>query len=352
MGSATAWWLARRGREVVLVDQFGAGHDRGSSHGSTRIFRFAYPDVDYVTLAQAALPMWREVEDDAGETLLEITGAVDHGAPKSVDATAAALAQCGARHELLSPAAAAERWPHMVCDSAVLFHPDGGRCLAGKSVAALQRRAADHGADVRLGVGRATVRVDGDAAVVRAGDDEWRAPVAVVTAGAWIAGTIGESVQLPPLRVSLEQVQHFRPRHASDAEAAAWPSFIHHRAPWVYGLYSPGEGLKAAQHHVGPEVDPDSPDRPSDAALLTTAVAYVERWFPGLDPEPVGVARCLYTSTANEDFVLDRAGPIVVGSPCSGHGFKFTPLVGRILADLADGSTSPDWIPPRFRLPA
>ena len=85
MGSATAWWLARRGVEVALFEQFAPGHTRGSSHGGTRIFRFAYYDPFYVRMAQASLPLWRVLEDDAGESLLDITGAVDHGEPSSVD---------------------------------------------------------------------------------------------------------------------------------------------------------------------------------------------------------------------------------------------------------------------------
>src|SRR4051794_21330753 len=148
MGSATAWWLARRGVEVVLLEQFEPGHTRGSSHGGSRIFRFAYYDPFYVRMAQAALPLWRELEDDVGETLLDITGAVDHGDPRSVDRVAAARAECGASHEVITPDAARERWPAMRFDGRVLFHPDGGRCRADATVAALQRRAAELGADI------------------------------------------------------------------------------------------------------------------------------------------------------------------------------------------------------------
>jgi sarcosine oxidase len=330
MGSSTAWWLARRGRTVVLLEQFERGHDRGSSHGATRIFRLAYPDPTYVRLAQEALPLWRELEDDAGQVLLEVTGAVDHGDPRSIEATAGALAACGATHEVIDRRAAEERWPHMRFDGDVLFHPDGGRCLAGATVAALQDRAAAHGADVRFGVGPATVERDGDGVAVRAQDEEWQAPVAVVTAGAWAAAVAGSLVDLPPLTVTREQIQHFGPADLS------WPSFIHHRQPWVYGLAGVDEGMKVAEHHVGAVVDPDDRGAP-DAGASAAMARYVERWFPGLDPQPRHLATCLYTTTADERFVLERRGPIVVGSPCSGHGFKFTPLIGRLLADLATG---------------
>ena len=119
-----------------------------------------------------------------------------------------------------------------------------------------------------------------------------------------------------------------------DSDDTAWPSFIHHRAPWTYGLLTPGVGVKVGLHHTGPRVEPDSAASLDDA-MATAAADYVRRWFPGLDPTPLEPSRCLYTTTPDESFVLERHGPIVVGSPCSGHGFKFTPRIGQILADLA-----------------
>lgn len=330
MGSATAWWLARRGVDVVLVEQFELGHDRGSSHGETRIFRFAYPEARYVRLAMEALPLWRELESEAGRTLLETTGAVDHGDPGAIAATAAALDACGAPYELLDPAAAAERWPAMRFDGSALFHPDGGRCLAGAAVAALQERAAAHGATVRGGVGAATLATAGGGVVVRTpGGEEWRARVAVVTAGAWVRRVLGGLAPMREHVVTREQIQHFAP-----LDDTAWPSFIHHRAPWTYGLLTPGLGVKVGLHHTGPQVDPDTVGELDDA-MATAAADYVRRWFPGLDPTPLERSRCLYTTTPDESFVLERHGPIVIGSPCSGHGFKFTPRIGQILADLA-----------------
>lgn len=326
MGSATAWWLARRGVDVVLLEQFGSGHTRGSSHGGSRIFRLAYDEPDYVRMAQAALLLWRELEDDAGEPLLDITGAIDHGNANSVDAVADAMATCGAPFERLAPEAAAERWPAFRFDSDVLLHPEGGRCRADATVAALQRRAAAHGAEVRFDA-KADLRILGDSVEVEAAGDTWSAPIAVVTAGAWVTKLLGE--QAPPVTVTQEQVQHFAPVVEQD-----WPSFIHHREPWIYGLLTPGEGVKVDEHHVGPVVDPDArlPRRPD---LERTLVRYVEEWMPGLDPTPINTTECLYTTTPDESFVLERVGPVVIGSPCSGHGFKFTPLIGQRLADVA-----------------
>jgi sarcosine oxidase len=337
MGSATAWWLARRDRSVALVEQFEQGHARGSSHGASRIFRYAYEDPRYVRMAQEALPLWRELEDDVGRRLLEITGGLDHGDSALVDPIARSLDARAVDYERLAPDAAAERWSGMRFEGTVVHCPGAGRCLADATVLALQGRAVALGADVRFGTGPASLTWTDGTATVRAGNVEWRAPAAVVTAGAWLPSVVGERVPLPPLSLTREHIQHFVPRSPD----VAWPSFIHHEPEgWRFGLMSPGEGVKVAEHMTGPPTDPDDPPPPEPDVPGTGDPAdrvrrYVEEWLPGLDPAPVHPATCLYTTTPTHDFVLERHGPIVVGSPCSGHGFKFTPLIGRMLADLA-----------------
>jgi sarcosine oxidase len=347
MGSATAWRLARRGHDVVLLERFEQGHCHGSSHGGSRIFRFAYEDPDYARLAVEALPLWRELEDDSGRTLVEITGGVDHGRPEAVDRIVDSLAAVGAPAERLHPDAAAERFPGMRFDRAVVYSPDTGRCLADLAVRTLQERAGALGAQVRFSAGAAAVDVHDDHVVVRVPDDEsWRARVAVITVGGWAEPVLGGSGKygMPPLIVTEELISHFTPRDPN----REWPSFIHHGDGLdAYGLRTPGEGVKVGGHHEGAVVQADDRTFALDPAHVARTVAYVERWLPGLDPTPHHGATCLYTNTPTEDFVLDRVGPLVIGSACSGHGFKFTPLVGRILADLAEGVPTPL---PRFRL--
>ncbi len=347
MGSSAAWWLARRGRRVVLLEQFEQGHMRGSSHGGSRIFRFAYPDVEYVALAQAALPLWRELEDDAGVALLDTTGGLDHGDPAVIATVADALTARGAAFEMLSPEAAHERWPSMAFDRSVLFQPDAGRCRADDTVRALQDRAAEHGAHVRFSTGPAELVERDDHVVARCReiDLEVDAATAVITAGAWVESVVGSHVALPPITVTQEQVVHFAPRDERE-----WPSFIHHGDDVVYGLRTPGEGIKIGGHHTGPAVHGDTRTFDLDHARVDVAVRYAERWLPGVEPIPVFGVTCLYTTTPTEDFVVDRRGPFVVGSPCSGHGFKFTPVIGLMLADLAMGTTTVPRME-RFRLP-
>ena len=189
MGSAAAWWLARRGHDVVLLEQFEAGHDRGSSHGATRIFRHAYDDAHYVRMAKEALPLWRELEADAGRTLLELTGGIDHGPAAVVESIAAALIGEGVAREVLRPSARPPTaGPACASTSSSCSTPRPAGASPAATVASLHDRAAAHGADVRFGVGPASFTVDasGDGVRVRAADDEWQARVAVVAAGAWV----------------------------------------------------------------------------------------------------------------------------------------------------------------------
>lgn len=177
----------------------------------------------------------------------------------------------------------------------------------------------------------------------------------VVTVGAWTTGLLGDQVALPRLVVTQEQPAHFALRDSSPealARAAThWPGFNHNldrraegSARWyspVYGMYTPGQGVKAGWHGAGPIVDPDARSFQPERVQLAALQRYVREWLPGADADAIEPISCTYTTTANEDFVLDRVGPVVVGAGFSGHGFKFTPTIGRILADLATDAAQP-----------
>jgi sarcosine oxidase len=353
MGSAAAWRLASQGRQVALLERFGPGHDRGSSHGSTRIFRVAYRDARYVHLAVRALPLWRELEEAAGEVLLEQIGQVDHGHPVAIEEIAAHLEGTTHPAQVLRPDQAEARWPGMRFDRAVVFSPEGGRCFADRTVAACQRLAAEAGAEVRFHTPVERLEVDGsDRAVVHTADGSWRAPVAVVAAGAWVAPLVAgvPDVALPPIVVESDQPSHFRPLDPD----APWPAFLHHMADdggadhplafHAYGLPSPGEGVKVGGY--GTVVPDDAEHRGGISAERTAEqVRYVERWLPGVDPTPLATTSCLFTTTPDEHFVLDRRGPVVVCSPCSGHGFKFVPAIADEVVALVTGESQhePAW---------
>jgi len=338
MGAATAWWLARRGRDVVVFEQFGKGHSRGSSHGASRVFRLSYPRHEYVTLAAESLLLWRRLEEETGVDLLTTIGVVDHGDDSSLGDIEASLARCEVTCERLSPGAAHERWPGLTFDTTVLYQPDAGRLHADRAVAAFQGAAEVAGAVFHFDQPVESIEVVGDGVVVNSGSGSHRAAVAVVAAGAWAGAVVDGLVPLPPLTVTVEQPAHFRP--FAGAGHDSWPAFIHYRpggALAMYGLMSPGEGVKVGAHGAGRVVDPrDGPFEP-DPGRVEELARYVTRWVPGVDPRPASVDTCLYTTTPTTDFVVDRAGQVVVVSACSGHGFKFAPAIGRLAADLVDG---------------
>ncbi|MGV9266871.1 FAD-dependent oxidoreductase [Kitasatospora sp. NPDC003701] len=348
MGAATAWHLARRGHRVTLIEAYHIGHQHGSSHGTSRIFRRAYADPFYVGLTGRAADQWRELEHDSATALLRRTGGLDFGPGRDPQGLAAVLGAAGVRCELLGAPAAAERWPHIRFTGPVLHHPDAGVIDADRSVAACVRRAGEHGADIRPGVRVTGVDVR-DAVVLHTDDGrELTADTAVIAAGAWLPG-LGLPVRLPPLKVTQQQVFHFRQREPS----AAWPVLVAKDASMqVFGLPSGGDGgpvpaFKVAEHDRGTRTTATTRTGVVDRSSRARVSGFVRDRLPGLDPEPVAGATCLYTTTEDEDFVLDRHGPLVIVSACSGHGAKFAPLIGAMAADLATGRTRPH---PRFRM--
>jgi sarcosine oxidase len=347
-GAAAAWALSRRGRSVVLLEQFEPGHARGSSHGSARIVRRAYGDGLYVTLTGRAFELWRELEISSGSTLLRMLGGLDFGPGRDVPGIASLLAEARVPHEVLPAVEAERRWPGMLFEGDVLFHPQAGTVDAAAAVSTFVSLAASLGADVRYSTPAVSVS---SAGVVELSDgSSLTAACVVAAAGAWVEPLLGPVVPLPSLRVTQQQIFHF-PR--ADPTAPPWPSAIHEStARAVYHLAGgrdggAGDDRKIGEHDGGTATTAAARSGTVDPASRERVVSYVRRWLPGLSPEPRSEASCLYTETPSEDFVLDRVGPVVVCSPCSGHGAKFAPVIGELVADLVCASGD---VPGRFRL--
>jgi sarcosine oxidase len=331
-GAAAAWELARRDREVVVLERFEQGHGRGSSHGTERIVRLGYTAKEYVELALHAIDGWRELEEDAGETLLHPVGAIDAGYDDELEAVAAAYRGCGVRHEWLEAGAARERWPGMRFDGPVLHQPDGGWVWADRALEAFLASAARHGADVQFSTPVVTLEPDGDGVRVITDGGSWSVGAVVVAAGAWAPNLLDGLVDLPSLTVTQEQVAYFEPREASEP----WPCFIHRAQPLLYGLPGPSGRIKVGEHQTGPVVDPDDRTFDVEPEAWQRLLDAVDIWLPGVSPEPVDAVTCLYATAPDDDLVIDRVGPVVVAAGLGGHGFKFGPALGRMLADLVD----------------
>lgn len=351
-GAATAWQLARRGHEVTVLERSTPANAQGSSHGSARILRYGYPDPFYARLVVDARAEWDELERLAGERLITPTGSLDFGAGRAPAALAAVFEEVGVDHELLTAAEAAARWPRFRFDGDVLWHPAAGVIDAETAVAAMLRLARAGGARVETGWPVASVERAGPGHRVLSSDGRTEeAEAVVITAGGWLPDLLGRLplpeaflAALPPLQVMQENAYHFPCR---DAPEEPWPTFIHkNSAMLVYGL--PGgrdaalpdgrAGLKVAEYNGGrPIRSAAAQNGEIDPANREKVVAYVRRTLPGLAPEPYAETTCLFTNTPTEDFVVDGAGGITIASPCSGHGAKFAPLLGRIIAESASG---------------
>jgi sarcosine oxidase len=316
MGLATAHALARAGREPVVLEQFELGHTHGSSHGATRIFRLAYEDPEWVRLARKSLRLWRELEADSGETLLELTGLID--LPEEIDPLTATLDATGTRYELLTAEEVEHRFGVVTdCDRAV-WQPEAGVVLAGRALQALATNVA-----VRKQTRVRTLLPGG----VETDHGRIEAEMVVVAAGAWARGLLGGAGIDLPVVPTQETVAYFR------ADRAV-PSVIDYRNRETYALAA-GDGLvKVGVHRSGPAADPAESSEP-DQAIVGFASTWAAKTLGLRDPEPVLVETCLYTNTADARFVLERHGPVVVCSACSGHGFKFAPAVGQLVAQLA-----------------
>ncbi|RWW91513.1 FAD-dependent oxidoreductase [Paenarthrobacter ureafaciens] len=358
-GAATAWQLAARGHDVALLERTTPANDAGSSHGSARIFRYAYPDAFYTGLVLEAKAGWDELARLSGKQLITPTGAVDYGAVRQPERLAAALSTHGIEHELVTAKEAQDRWGQIAFDTDVLWHPGAGVIDAYESVAAMVDQAVTHGAALHTNWAVASIKgTAGDYILTSEDARAFKAANVVVAAGGWLPQLLGSLslpagflAGMPRIEVRQEQAYHFP--YADQAAIETWPTFIHKREGWqAYGL--PGgrdagfRGQKVAEYNGG-KILPSAADQDGliDPANRRRVIDYVEKYLPGLVPEPYAETTCLFTNTPTEDFIIDRAGGITVLSPCSGHGAKFAPLIGQLGADLATGSGT---VPEQFRL--
>ena len=353
MGSAAAWQLARRGKRVLGLDRFVAGHVHGSSHGGTRIIRLGYFEhPSYVPLVRRAYASWHELESASGQSLVRITGIAEIGPPDGelVTGTLKAARMHALPHTVLAAPELMRRLPFRVpSDYVGVLQPDGGFLRLEPALRVLLDLAQAAGAELRTSEavraivpGRGSVRVRTDGGEVEAG-------AAVVAAGPWVKKLIPDLQA--PLRVTRQVMAWFEPLDPAPFAADRFPVFLLETPYGVYYGFPRDEvGVKVAKHYHGHEVvDPDACDRvvsSSDEALIRPVLA---DHLPAANGALVSAATCLYTMAPDGDFIIDSMGPIIVASPCSGHGFKFAPVIGEIVADLVTTGTTAHDIS-RFRL--
>jgi monomeric sarcosine oxidase len=346
IGSATARFLAREGHRVTVLEQFELDHDRGGSWGASRIIRKTYPDRLYTELMAATYPLWDELEREAGETLLVRTGGLFFGRPSHPDVETArkALEDNHVAFETLDAAAAARRFPaiRLNPNEIGLHEHDAGFLRASASVRASMRGARAAGAVLRE---RTRVRClnprAGAVEIKLAGGELVAVDRVVVATGSWTQPFLAPFVTVP-LAVTRQVYCHFRPLESlRDFERGSFPVWID-LEQLFYGFPSSDNppGVKVAWHTRGAATDPDAVDRVLHAADREPLIGYRASRLPGLSGDVLFEKVCLYASSPDEHFILDKLPGeprIVLFAGDSGHAFKFSVLLGRIIASMIAG---------------
>ena len=359
LGSAAAYWLARRGTDVVGFEQFELGHVRGASHDTSRIIRRSYHTPNYVRLAGAAYDAWRAVEDEAATEIVTVTGGVDlfpPGAAIDPDAYTSSLAAEGVPFDVLDGGDVARRWPPFGAGTAVapdvmaIHSPETGIVPAGRATATMQALAVGHGAELRERTPVRELRPVGGAVDVVTDAGTVTCGAVIVTADAWSERLVAPLGVTLPLMVQREQVTYFDAPDLGPFQPGRFPVWIWMDDPSFYGfpVYGDLTAVKSSEDCGGRVVDPDTRTFETDVDAEARLARFMTRAFGA----SIGPARrsvtCLYTLDADRDFVLDRVpgAPQVLVALGAAHGFKFASWFGRTLAELVlDGSTPHDISP-------
>ena len=351
MGSATSWALAQRGLRVLGLDQFPPGHERGSSHGESRIIRQLYFEHSlYVPILQRAYALWGDLEADVDAQLLYLRGGLILGPAGGhiVPGARNSARRHGLPYDELAPDTVAERFPAIrpPPDFVGLWDPSAGFIRADRAIEGLQTVARRRGATLRHSERIQRWHADATGVTVDTTEGQYRAAYLALCVGPWVARLLGE-LHLP-LVVERQVLVWFDPPKSPDLfDDAAFPIFIyeHRIGQTTYGFPRLSLGVKAAVFHGGPSVpDPETVQAAVTAEEIEAVRAVLAPTFPALATAPVRASRtCLFTNAPDSRFVLGlhpAHANVVVCSPCSGHGFKFASVIGEINADLLTKGTS------------
>jgi sarcosine oxidase len=355
IGSAAAYWLARRGATVTGFEQFELGHARGASHDHSRIIRRSYHTLGYVELAAAAYDAWAAVEAEAGHAIITRTGGIDLFPPDAAidpEAYTSSLAAAGVLFEWIDGAEVARRWPPfaagpMSSDAMAIFQADTGIVPAARATETLQRLATGHGARLLPHTPVRAIRPVGDEVDVKTDDGVERFAAAVLACDAWVNRLLGPLGSALPLVVLREQVSYFSAADLEPFQPGRFPVWIWMDDPSFYGfpVFGDRAAVKAAEDCGGAEVDPDARSFDPDPAAEDRVARFMRELVGDVLRGRPRSTTCLYTLTADRDFVLDRLPdhPQVLVALGAAHGFKFASWFGRVLTDLVvDGHAVDD----------
>ncbi len=357
MGSATLYQLAKRGWNVLGIEQFSIPHEMGSSHGLTRIIRLAYyEDPSYVPLLRRSFQLWHELERESGQKLFYQTGSIDMGPPDS-DVFAGSLQSCiehDLEYQVLNSRQLTQRFPgyQMPGETMAVYQPQGGLLVPERCIAAYAELALKHGASLH-----SNERVQGwdiladERIAVQTDRATYTADKLVICSGAWAYKLVPSLTDIAlPERQVLIWLQTKEPEIFTSERFPVWNSAVDEGRFYGFPEFNPSgktPGMKFGRwHHRHERCDPDTLDRnvyPEDEQVLR---GFAERYFPAGAGETLKMSTCMFTNTADEHWLLTTlpdAPQVAVAAGFSGHGFKMASVIGEIMADLAQhGSTGHD----------
>lgn len=355
MGAATCWELSKRGLSVLGIEQFAPGHDRGSSHGHTRVIRKAYfEDPRYVPLLHSTYDHWRTIESECEESLMVPAGCINIG-PADHPAIIGVLQSVGEHnlpHDKLHADEIQHRFPAFRCDAGDIgvYERDAGFLRPERCIAAMMAQAQKRGTVIRSGERVMRWRAEINGVSVETDRSKYSARSLVITAGPWLP-IVCADLGLP-LRVERQVQTWYTPTVPANFAVGRLPSFIHFTSDRAYygipidnAAPAPFDrAVKIARHHGGEISTADAVRRDVSADDEADVRGYIRRHMPDANGPLAGAKVCLYTNTPDENFIIDRHpdhANVWLAGGFSGHGFKFAPVVGEILADfVTNGHTA------------
>ncbi|MEM8542822.1 MAG: N-methyl-L-tryptophan oxidase [Cyanobacteria bacterium P01_H01_bin.119] len=355
VGSAAAYYLAKAGRKVLLLEQFELDHQNGSSYGHSRVIRYTYDSPTYIDLMRDAYPLWFALQAEAEETLYVKTGGLDFGFPDTDTFQALKSSMDGASldYELLDRSDIQGRYPQFALQEGMagLFHADSGLLRASRCVLAHVRLAQARGATV-MDQSPVVSITPGDYGVeVQTQQDRFSCDHLVITVGSWAKGLLAQQGIDVPLKIMPCQLGFYQPSAPADFVPGKFPVFFAHMngdyGEMPYGI--PHEdaslGVKITTFYGWDTVNqPEQVDYTPSQAWTERIRAFARQYIPGAAGPLVSTRRCLYTLTPDKHFIIDQHPnhpQIAIGAGFSGHGFKFTTLLGKMLADLSVQDSTP-----------
>lgn len=345
MGSATVYQLAQRGLKVLGIDQYSIPNKMGSSHGITRIIRLAYyQNPAYVPLVRRAYTLWQELQNQTGEQVLYVTGSIDAGYPQSkiVEGSRKSCGLHNLPYEIMTSSEVTARFPgyHLPSNTLAVLQPDGGFLLAESSISSLVSLAQVHGAHIHEHEQVISWMSSGDGVKVTTDRATYFAARLVITAGPWFSKLVqGFSQVVTPERQVIAWFQPYQPELFTPNRFPVFNLMLdegHYYGIPIFG----SSGFKFGRsHHLSEKVAPDSMERecsPKDEQVIRK---YAESFFPEGSGQTISLATCIYTNTTDENFIIDTCPDfpqVFLAAGFSGHGFKFCPVIGEILADLVE----------------